>query len=161
MWSLLVGGWEHVLWLSIQLGIINPNWRTPSFLRGVGWNHQQDYIHGDLLRFLNRILLDGLQIPCSICSRPGVPRHRVGASDACGFTRKFQLVTSEFSLWGNQQWISQGDNIQENYIPHMCLMVGTKKKWTNTTVFQNSMLDGHIGWGCMYACTSDKAENKT
>jgi hypothetical protein len=114
-----------------------------------------------LLRFLNRILLDGLQIPCSICSRPGVPRHRVGASDACGFTRKFQLVTSEFSLWGNQQWISQGDNIQENYIPHMCLMVGTKKKWTNTTVFQNSMLDGHIGWGCMYACTSDKAENKT
>ena len=62
------------MFYSIQLGIINPNWRTPSFWRGVGWNHQQDYIHGDLLRILNRILLDGLQIPFSICSRPGVPR---------------------------------------------------------------------------------------
>ena len=36
---LLVGGdWNHgIWWLSIQLGITNhPNWRTPSFFRGVG-----------------------------------------------------------------------------------------------------------------------------
>ena len=40
--ELLVGGlcgdWNHgIWWLSIQLGINNhPNWRTPSFFRGVG-----------------------------------------------------------------------------------------------------------------------------
>jgi hypothetical protein len=37
--------WNHgILWLSIQLGIsIHPKWRSPSFFRGVGLNHQPDY----------------------------------------------------------------------------------------------------------------------
>ena len=38
--------WNHgFLWFSIHiyiLGIHNPNWRSPSFLRGVGLNHQSD-----------------------------------------------------------------------------------------------------------------------
>ena len=37
----LIGGSEHFLWLSIQLGISYSQLTfTPSFFRGVGWNHQ-------------------------------------------------------------------------------------------------------------------------
>ena len=38
----LVGGVEHVLWLSIYWAVHNPNWRTHIFQRG--WNHQPVYI---------------------------------------------------------------------------------------------------------------------
>ena len=30
------------LWLSIYCEVHHPNWRTPSFFRGVGWNHQPE-----------------------------------------------------------------------------------------------------------------------
>ena len=45
------GDWNHgILWLCIYFHIIywiywefhHPNWRIPSFFRGVGWNHQPD-----------------------------------------------------------------------------------------------------------------------
>ena len=36
----LVGGLEHILWISIQLECHHPNWRFVIFFRGVGWNHQ-------------------------------------------------------------------------------------------------------------------------
>ena len=38
----LVGGLEHVSHVSIYWEVHNPNWRTPSFFRGVGPNHQPD-----------------------------------------------------------------------------------------------------------------------
>ena len=34
-----------LLWLSIQLGFYNPNWRTPSFFRGVGSTTSDDFQH--------------------------------------------------------------------------------------------------------------------
>ena len=44
--DLLVGGdWNHgISWLSIQLGMSSSLTFTPSLFRGVGWNHQPDYI---------------------------------------------------------------------------------------------------------------------
>ena len=40
-WPNLVGGdWTWILWLSINWELHHPNWRTPSFFRGVGLNHQ-------------------------------------------------------------------------------------------------------------------------
>ena len=48
--SLVGGDWNHgILWLPIQLGISSSQLtNTPSFFRGVGWNHQADildYLH--------------------------------------------------------------------------------------------------------------------
>jgi len=44
-----ISGWCCGTWMddfSIQLGMENdPNWRTPSFFRGVGWNHQPDWVY--------------------------------------------------------------------------------------------------------------------
>ena len=35
------GWWFGTFFMTFhRLGIVTPNWRTPSFFRGVGWNHQ-------------------------------------------------------------------------------------------------------------------------
>ena len=42
-WWLIITGWRFgrwILWLSIQLGNSNPNWRIPSFFRGVETTNQ-------------------------------------------------------------------------------------------------------------------------
>ena len=41
----LVGGLEHGFYDVPFSWECHPNWRTPSFFRGVGWNHQPDYLH--------------------------------------------------------------------------------------------------------------------
>jgi hypothetical protein len=49
----LVGGLEHDWIIFHILEIIIPNWRSPSFFRGVGiWNHQPDI----LLTVINHII---------------------------------------------------------------------------------------------------------
>ena len=48
--------WNHgTLWLSIQLGMEchHPNWRTPWFFRGIGWNPNQLWIWCILLTSYN------------------------------------------------------------------------------------------------------------
>ena len=40
----LVGGLEHFFYFSIKIGNIHPNWRTPSFFRGVGQPPSSHYI---------------------------------------------------------------------------------------------------------------------
>ena len=41
-----ISGWwfgTWIWWLSIYWEFHHPNWRTPSFFRGVVWNHQPDF----------------------------------------------------------------------------------------------------------------------
>jgi hypothetical protein len=40
----LVGGLEHDWIIYHILEIIIPNWRSPSFFRGLGWSHQPDNV---------------------------------------------------------------------------------------------------------------------
>ena len=65
----LVGG-DWNMWIICSIHIENnnhPNWRSPSFFRGVGWNHQpdklvQDFIH-NIFKQSHGFLLRTPQIP--------------------------------------------------------------------------------------------------
>ena len=42
IYTYLVGGLEHEFYFSIYWEVHNPNWRSPSFFRGVALNNQPD-----------------------------------------------------------------------------------------------------------------------
>ena len=63
-WLNLVGGLEHVLWLSIQLGMSSSQLTfTPSFFRGVGLNHQPVYLIVKYIIYVCYMTMTGYYLP--------------------------------------------------------------------------------------------------
>ena len=55
--SPLIGGLEHCFYFSISWEFHHPNWRIPSFFRGLGLNHQPDIVTlGDISIYIYNIL---------------------------------------------------------------------------------------------------------
>jgi hypothetical protein len=82
----LVGGLEHVLFFHI--GNSNPNWRTPSFFRGVGSNHQPDIV-GVYWKWIERTDSN----PDGLGGNMGFIRYDWG-----GYTAIYHLVIGDYGI---------------------------------------------------------------